>query len=230
MIKDKVREFYETSLGEREFLILFINNSAVLVRSNGYVLLFDPSTYLDRAISELKRLNILFYTHEHYDHFNLDSTLKIYEATTCIVFAEPQVYDALEEYLPSRSLVKAKPGLKARIKDLRVRCIEGKHVGPIVLYYLKIGDVTLFHGADSAYVPLSGYKDTTIAFLPTGKPSPTASPENALKMAQDLNPKYVIAFHGSPSDHEKFKKLMEEKMPQVKLYIPNPGDIIKIRF
>jgi len=229
MFKDRVEEFYKTDLKENELLVLYAKCSAALIRLRDKVILFDPSNYFDEAIDQLESLNFLFYTHDHYDHFNLDSTLKIYNRTTCIIFAEPKVHGALEEYLPGRSLVRAKAGLKARVEDITMSFIEGKHVGPIVLYYLKIGDVSIFHGGDSAYVPLEAFKNTTLALLPTGYPSPTASPKDALKMATDLNPRYIIAFHGSDSDHEEFKRLVEENLPEAKLFIPRPGDIIKVK-
>ena len=40
----------------------------------------------------------------------------------------------------------------------------------------------MFHAGDSGYVQVKDYP-SDLAFLPTGSPSPTASPEYALKLA-----------------------------------------------
>ncbi|RLG44117.1 MAG: hypothetical protein DRN92_08485, partial [Thermoproteota archaeon] len=69
-----------------------------------------------------------------------------------------------------------------------------------------------------------------IAILPTGRPSPTASPEAALKMALDLKPKVVIAVHGSDAQHKALQKLLSERLPDVKFLAPEQMAPTKLSF
>jgi len=77
-----------------------------------------------------------------------------------------------------------------------VAAISGVHCEPINLYHVKTGGLSILHCGNSGYVPLEE-PTTKIAFLPTGNPSPTASPKDALRMALEAKPKYAIAIHGS---------------------------------
>ncbi|RLE66507.1 MAG: hypothetical protein DRJ47_02210 [Thermoprotei archaeon] len=231
MLSDSIKDFYSMEVADNQLAVLYVGASCVLVKTSDTIFLFDPATFLDESLDQLKKVDFLFYTHDHYDHFNLDSTLKIYNIASCIVFAEPKVYVALKEYFPSRSLINAKPGLKGRVKGFRLNCIKGKHVGPITLYHVSFeGRFSFFHGGDSGYVPLADFRDTTVAFLPTGYPSPTASPRDAYRMAIDLNPRFIVAFHGSKDEHKEFESLVKEGLPETKVYAPQPGEIIKITF
>ena len=79
----------------------------------------------------------------------------------------------------------------------------------------------MFHAGDSGYVPLKDYQ-LQLAFLPTGRWSPTASPENAFKMTLELKPNVVVVMHGSKGQHKKFEKILKEKTRQTKVIIPAP--------
>jgi L-ascorbate metabolism protein UlaG (beta-lactamase superfamily) len=82
-----------------------------------------------------------------------------------------------------------------------------------------MGDLTIFHGGDSGYVPLKDYP-TSIAFLPTGAPSPTCSPEEAFKMALDLKPSVVVTMHGNNYDNEEVKQKLKKNMPKTVVVMP----------
>ena len=84
-----------------------------------------------------------------------------------------------------------------------------------------MGGLLVFHAGDSGYVPLKDYQ-SQLAFLPTGRMSPTSSPENAFKMAFELKPNVVVVMHGSKGQHKEFENILKEKMPQTKVIIPMP--------
>ena len=74
-----------------------------------------------------------------------------------------------------------------------------------MLYQIKMGGITLFHGGDSGYVTLKDYP-SDIAFVPIGRMSPTASPENAYKMVVDVKPEVAVAMHGSDKQKQQFSR------------------------
>ncbi len=59
-----------------------------------------------------------------------------------------------------------------------------------------------------------------IAFVPTGQPSPTCSPEAAFKMIFDLSPGVAVTMHGTQIENNSFKKLVLEKRPSTNIIIP----------
>jgi len=90
--------------------------------------------------------------------------------------------------------------------------------------------VNIFHGGDSAYVPLRFFR-AELAFVPAGDPSPTASPEDALKMAQDLRPKVIVGMHGSDSQYQKLAAIAKTALPDASVMIPQTMkvNVVKLR-
>ncbi|HIE23588.1 MAG TPA: MBL fold metallo-hydrolase [Candidatus Korarchaeota archaeon] len=220
-------DFYELKPAENELSLLYLGYSGILIGIGGKYLLFDPADMLKGLEESLKKLDAVFYTHSHYDHFHLDSARSIFEATKAFFVAEESVYDEIREFVPDDKRFLARVG-EFRVGDLNVSAVEGLHVGKIILFRLSSETWSLFHGGDSNYVPLPFEAD--VAILPTGRPSPTASPEAALKMALDLKPKVVVAFHGSDAQHKTLQKLLSERMPNVKFFAPEQGTPSKLSF
>ena len=225
--KSALDEFYGLKPSEKEMSLLYLGYSGVLVGMGGKYLLFDPADMLKGAEESLKELYAVFYTHGHYDHFHLDSAKRIFEVTNAFFVAEESVYDEIRGFVPNNRRFLARVG-EFRVGELNVSVVEGLHIGRIMLFRLSSNAWSLFHGGDSNYVPLPFGAD--VAILPTGRPSPTASPEAALKMALDLKPKVVIAVHGSDAQHKTLQKLLSERMPNVKFLAPEQMSPTKLSF
>jgi len=146
------------------------------------------------------------------DHFNQGKTLKLFKKTGSPILAEAKVADKLKGKIPLDKLTIAISGQTYAYGDVVVKAIQGVHRGPIMLFQVKMGELLMFHAGDSGHVPIKDYQ-SQLAFLPTGRWSPTASPENALKMASELKPKVVVVMHGSEGQHKDFEKMVIDKMP-----------------
>lgn len=222
MKTDETRELFSLPLEENEVHFKFLRYSGVIVRASKRTIIIDPANLLkDEDLKALKEegLDLLLFTHSHGDHFNLNHSLKIFNETGAPVLAEPLVARKLKGKIPSNKLISATPGKSYTIGDITVHAIKGEHIGPINLYQIKIGDLSIFHGGDSAYVPIKDYP-SDIAFLPTGDPSPTASPQDALKMAADIKPSVVVAIHGSAGQNKEFERIVKGKMHNTMVIIP----------
>ena len=104
------------------------------------------------------------------------------------------------------------------IKDFTSQSLKQNE---LAVFYLGVSGViarTVFHGGDSGYVPLKDYASDE-AFLQVGRMSPTASPENAFKMATDIKPKVAVAIHGSEKQKLEFQNKIQESMPQTSVLI-----------
>jgi len=65
-----------------------------------------------------------------------------------------------------------------------------------------------------------------VAMVPTGDPSPTASPQVAFEMTQATNPYVVIPMHGTPQQIEEFSNLVEGSGLGTIVTIPSAFEII----
>jgi len=220
-----LKDLYEIELGEGEAAFVFHGYSAITLRRGDKVVMFDVADLVEPE--EVESLSALFVTHSHYDHFNDDVIVRIFERTDAYVVAEESAYSSLRGKVPEGRLIKAVPGAEGDAGGLIFKCVEGVHVGGIVLYQVKVDGLYIFHGGDSGYVRLEGLR-ADVAFLPVGDPSPTASPESALRMAEDLRPKVVVPIHGSLDQFSEFERMVGERIPQVKVVRPARGRVEKV--
>ena len=219
---EEIRKFLASQLAKNEFAVMYLGNSGVLVRTSNQAIVIDPADLLkEDEVKALKGINLLLFTHGHGDHFNLAEAVRIFKTTGAPILAEPKVVDELKGKIPPNKLAIASSGRTYNIGDITVKAVQGIHRGPIIVYQAKMGDLTLFHAGDSGYVTVEDYL-SDVAFLPTGSPSPTASPEDAFKMASELKPIVAVAIHGSQGQSKEFERKVKEKMPQTTVVIMEP--------
>jgi L-ascorbate metabolism protein UlaG (beta-lactamase superfamily) len=211
-------------VADNEVSFIFLGYSGVIIKTPKGTILVDPAELLEAAeLDALKSggLGLVLFTHSHGDHFNANAAMEIFKATGAPVVAESSIARSLMARIPSSKLTNAVPGKTYTVGEFTVNAIKGIHIGPICLFQIKVGGLSIFHGGDSDYVPVKDYP-SDLAFLPTGNPSPTASPEAAFKMAADLKPSVIVAIHGSAAESKEFERKIKEKMPNSSVIIPVP--------
>ena len=219
---DDIQKLFASPLGKNEVAFIFLGNSGVIMRALNRAIIIDPANLLkEEETKALKRVYLMLFTHSHGDHYRSKEALDIFKATGAPVLAEPLVADNLKGKIPSDKLTSATPGKTYTFGEITVNTIRGIHLGPINLYQIKVGGISIFHGGDSGYVQVKDYP-ADLAFLPTGSPSPTASPENALKMASEIRPSVIVTIHGSDGQSKDFEAKVKEKMPESTVIIPEP--------
>lgn len=214
-------ELYSTELGKNEAAFLFLGYSGVIIRVGGKTIIIDPSDTINAEdLDVLKQggVDLLLFTHGHGDHFVSRAAKAIFQAGSPIVAANPALTPGLSDEIPSEKLKEILAERSYDFGDIKLDVIEGIHIGYITLFRVTVGEMRIFHGGDSAYVPLKKYP-SDLAFLPTGNPSPTASPQDAFRMANDLKPSVTVAVHGSSSQSNEFRSLMAEKFPKTTVII-----------
>jgi len=228
--------FISTAPGPEEVLVFYLSYmgargfSGVIIRTAEATIIIDPADFLSASdVEELKALGVdlLFYTHGHGDHFVPAWALEIFKATQAHVVAEAGVADQLRGLIPPSRLRSPAAGKTLKVGKLKLDLVAGEHVGPILLTRIQAGDIRIFHGGDSGYVPLSDFP-ADVAILPTGSPSPTASPEAAFRMASDLKPQFVVPVHGSDAENAEFEKKVRHGLKETTVVIPEPGKMVKL--
>lgn len=228
-------ELFSAPLASDEAAFVWLGFSAVIVRTAGSSMIIDPADLLlDEDMGHLsgKKVDAVLYTHSHSDHLQADVAVGLFKATGAPICGEASVIRALKSGagIPAGKIVSLTPGRRQTLGEWVITPVRGTHVGPILLYYIQAGGIGIFHGGDSGYVPLKNLK-AGLTFLPAGDPSPTASPDDALKMALDLKPSVIVVMHGSDKQYQQLAAKVKTALPAASVIIPQPMKVntVKIR-
>jgi len=225
---DAVKELFATPLGNGEAAFMYLGYSGVVVRTAGGVVAFDVADFLGgEEIGALERLDLLLFTHNHHDHYARRVAAEVVEATGARVVAEPLVAGDLKGAVASDRLTRAEPGRTYVVGGFEVAVVGGVHFGPVNLYRVRVGGLSLFHAGDSGYVSVKDYS-SDLAFLPAGTSSPTASPKEAFRLALDLRPRVAVPFHCTMAEAEEFRRSVGGRMPETKVVVPKPYSVVKL--
>ena len=220
--KTKAQEigtFCNLPLAKNEVAVFYLGVSGFLVKTSNATVVFDPAGMLKGdEVSAIKGVSLIVFTHDHLDHFSKRKTEALFAATAAPILAEAKVAKKLMGKIPADKLVSAESTKTYTFGDLTTTAISGIHRGPIMLYQIKMDEITVFHGGDSGYVNLTNYP-SQVALVPVGRMSPTASPENAYKMTVDLKPNVAIAMHGSEKQKHQFAQKVKEAIPNTEVLI-----------
>jgi len=227
------QEIFAVPLADNQAAFVYLGYSAVIVRTAKGAVIIDPAGLLlkeDMGAFQGKKADAVLYTHGHGDHFNLETAVGLSKATDAAVGAEGVVLQALKKSgaIPAGKIVDFGAGRSQTLGAWTITPVKGLHIGSIVLYHLAAGGTGIFHGGDSAYVPLKDFT-AALAFLPSGAPSPTASPAAALKMAQDLKPRVVVLFHGSDAQYAEFKNKAKSALPGTEIIVPETLKVYTVK-
>ena len=210
----EIVDFFAAQLKDNELGLFYLGVSGFIVRTKNQAVIIDPAGFLkNNEVTALKSVSVMLFTHNHLDHFNSGKTQTLFKATDATILAEAKVADKLSGKIPADKLVSALSGKTYRYGDVTVTAVQGIHRGPIMLYQVKMGGITVFHGGDSGYVNLKDYS-SDVAIVPVGRMSPTASPEKAFKMVSDIKPKVAVVMHGSDKQKIQFEQKVKDGMPQ----------------
>lgn len=162
-------------------------HSCLLVETTDRIALFDPGSMSTVDVDSLNALNDIIITHKHGDHFDL-------ELVKCLVTRFPDVHITAPDEVVVRLNAESVPATSAAGDGIAffdsphaaVRPImEGELPQEIGIHYL--GQLT--HPGDSH----SFHETKAILALPVQ--APWGSTVDALRVALELKPRYVIPIH-----------------------------------
>ncbi len=203
--------------------------SSLTLKFKGKLIVYDPADTISEAdMQTLENVDLLIYSHGHFDHYQERVAKNLFEKFNCEVLSDEETYGRTRKFAGEKAY-KLKPGESFELKGIKVKTFKGRHVGPENLYLVEVGDIGVFLGSDSGYPgDLSKTGKTDVAFTPVGHPSPTASPKDAFKMVKDLKPRFAVPIHGSRGEILQFKELIESQGLEVKVVVAEPYKPIEI--
>jgi len=204
-------------------------SAGFLLRTSNYAIAIDPSSLLLEDIDSLDRLDAIFITHDHGDHFDPDTTIAMQTKTGSFVIADPTSVSMLIDKIPEDKLIQIEANEQVTISEITVDAFGAEHPSETPLVYvIEFDGYRIFHGSDSGFVEdLKNIESRVhVAMVPAGDPSPTASPQVAFEMTKATNPYVVIPMHGNPQQMQEFSNLVEDSDLQATVTIPSPLEII----
>ncbi|MHA2245770.1 MAG: MBL fold metallo-hydrolase [Candidatus Hodarchaeales archaeon] len=228
---DPISDLIRLSLKEDDFAFIYFGWAGILLKAKQRIIAFDLCEYIlkKKKVEMITSLDLQLNSHIHGDHFDLGSTKQFFQQTGAKIIVDPQIFVELKNEVPNEVLFSAIPNKPINIGDFTVNSIEGIHPSPISVFHVKWNGLSVFHGGDSDYVPLDSYQ-ADLAFIPTGSPSPSCSPEKGLKMVLDIKPAIAVATHGTKEQMGKFKALVAKELPDTEVVIPEKNELIKLTF
>ena len=159
--------------------------------------------------------DVIFITHDHYDHLSQEDLKKIQGEKTVIVTTASSAGKV-------RGNVKTvSPGDTLTVEGVEIHVLPAYNIGKqyhpkdraYVGFLFKVGGKTYYHAGDTDLIPeMKGLKPD-VAFLPVGGTF-TMNAQEAAKAVKEIQPKVVVPMHwgsivGSVKDAEAFQGLCE---------------------
>lgn len=183
------------------------------------IIYFDPWKLSPNS----KKADIIFVSHEHFDHFSKDDIALIaYDAT--VIVTDKSVSKQIEGKVSAKKIIALLPGDSIDIEDVKVKAAasyntnkefhtkQSQKLGFIV----TIDGVAIYHSGDTDNIPEMKDYTCDIALLPvSGTYVMTA--DEAANAALSIKPKVAVPMHygdivGSEKDAERFQELLKGKI------------------
>lgn len=179
------------------------------------VIYFDPF----KIEKESHDADLIFITHDHYDHYDKDSIKKVMKETTKIVIPDKMATQVLGTF-PSRNVVGVIPNESYEIEGILVETLPSYNVNKAfhprnkdwVGYIITLGEERIYVAGDTDVTKENLDVSCDIALIPIGGVYTMTYQEGA-ELINKIKPKTVIPTHygeivGDLSDGEKFSKLL----------------------
>jgi L-ascorbate metabolism protein UlaG (beta-lactamase superfamily) len=164
--------------------------SCLLVEDNGVRVLIDPSGQEKERLGDFGKLDAVFYTHEHSDHFDADMARDFVEQGIAPVYANASTAKLIEA---SKTVIE--DGQEYDVKGLKIKAVELPHCLMVdgsksVQNTGYLINSRLFHPGDGK--ELAGLKVDTLAVPING---PDISLKDAYAFCMQVAAKQVIPIH-----------------------------------
>lgn len=164
--------------------------SCLLIESNGVRILIDPSGQEKDRLDEFGKLDAVFYTHEHMDHFDAEIAQDFVEQAIAPVYANASTAKQIKA-----SVTTVEDGQEYDVSGLKVKAMELPHCLMVdgstsVQNTGYLVNDELFHPGDGA--ELDGLKAKTLAVPLNG---PDISPHDAFKFGKQVGAENLIPIH-----------------------------------
>lgn len=217
---DFEKDVFKTSKGD--LAVTFIGHATLMMEFDGKVIHIDPvGQYAD--YSKQPKADLVFVTHQHGDHLDVNAIDKIKKTGTQIILTA-----LCSRQLPQGLVMKnGETGTFAGLKVEAVPAYNIKHErspgwpyhpkGEGNGYIMHFGDLTVYVAGDTENTPeMKSLKGIDVAFLPMNLPY-TMSPEMVADAARAFKPKILYPYHYGNTDTGQLTQLLKNENIEVRI-------------
>lgn len=203
-----------------------VNTQSSIKIAGEMVLRFDPL-----GISAPSHdADVIFITHEHYDHFSPEDIEKVKKPETVLVAPAAMADKAVAESgISGENCVFVEPGKNYEIAGLLVEAVpaynENKQFHPKgnnwCGYIVTMDDIRYYVAGDTDCIPEGESYTCDVAMFPIGG-TYTMTVNEAVAYMELVQPKIAVPTHygsivGNPTDGTDFKALMQTRCPDIQV-------------
>ena len=198
-----------------------LENIEVLCHSSikinkGKVIYIDPF----RITKNYNDADIIFITHDHYDHYSEEDIDKIKKQDTIIVAPKKLFTKILEKGFEKDNIITVEPNKKYNVKGINFETIPAYNINKQfhpkenawVGYIIELEGVKYYIAGDTDITPKNKEVKCDVAFVPVGGTF-TMNYKEAAELVNEIKPKIAIPIHygsivGTEQDAIDFSKLL----------------------
>lgn len=181
---------------------------------------FDPW----KLSADGHKADLIFISHQHYDHFSKDDLRLVSTKDTTIVTTQDVAGQLQGSGIPSKAVLSLNSGDQIEVEGVKVRAVPSYNINKQfhtqaaknLGFVVTIDKVSIYHAGDTDNIPEMKDISSDIALLPvSGTYVMTA--DEAAQAALAMKPKIAIPMHygdivGSSDDAKRFQELLKGKI------------------
>lgn len=188
------------------------------------IIYFDPYK-INTAFHDA---DYIFITHDHYDHYDIDSINNILKEDTKIIIPDSMASSVLGIF-PSKNIIGVLPNEIYQIDNINIETIPSYNINkeyhPIskkwVGYIISLDDKRLYISGDTDITPENTKVKSDIILIPIGGKF-TMNYKEAAELTNIIKPQIVIPTHygsivGTKEDFDKFISLLDNNITCIDL-------------
>ncbi len=182
--------------------------------------------YIDpfKIDKDYKDADIIFITHDHYDHYSEEDIDKIKKENTIIVAPEELITKLLNKGFQKNYIITVKPNKKYQVEGIEFETIPAYNIkkqfhpkeNEWVGYIIKLNGIKYYIAGDTDITEENKKVKCDVAFVPVGG-TYTMDAKEAATLVNEIKPKIAVPIHygsivGTKEDAINFLKLLNPEI------------------
>lgn len=221
----------ETPEKNTVFFTWFNQYAGILLKTPTKTLVIDP---VDIKVKNLRNIDAILITHEHYDHLDPLLIEELQKETECNVIADSTSLKKLQNVISKEKLAEVKPGIEIKIGEVTVKAEKCNHPAqtPVTYVVTSEDNLKIYHTADSLPFPelaLLGQKEKFDVVFCTVGIAPNATPRTGFEIARLTKPPLAIPYHTANVQSQKeFAEILKKELRKTECLIPERNKVYQL--